>query len=458
MRDLTKGPITGHLLGMAAFIAVGLIVQTLYFLVDLYFVSHLGKAAIAGVSSAGAAWMLVMAGSQLIAVGALAMISQAIGRKDDGEANLVFNQSMGMSLAAAALTLVLGYGLGPAAMTRLGADAATAEAARTYLCWFLPSLALMFPMGAIGTALRAAGVAGPPMVIQTLTVLLNAALAPVLIAGLGTGRPLGVAGAGLASTLAVAAGLVALTLLYRRMQARLTLDRKLMAPRLKLWGRVAGIGLPASGEFALMAVIMSVVYGVIRGYGAEAQAGFGVGARVMQSIFLPAMAVSFAAAPIAGQNFGARLPERVRLTFRQTALIGSVIMLALTGLCQLRPEILVAPFAADPAAAKVAVDYLRIASWNFVATGLVFACSGMFQALGDTRPAFLSSASRMLTFVVPALWLAQRPGVPLEDFWRLSVASVFMQAALSFVLLRIVLNRKLARAVEAEPAQAAAAG
>src|SRR5262245_4705671 len=115
MRDLTKGSITGHLLGMAAFIGVGLIVQTLYFLVDLYFVSHLGKEAIAGVSSAGAAWMLVMAASQLIAVGALALVSQAIGRKDDAEANLVFNQSMGMSLAAAVLTLALGYGLGPAA-------------------------------------------------------------------------------------------------------------------------------------------------------------------------------------------------------------------------------------------------------------------------------------------------------------------------------------------------------
>ena len=70
MRDLTQGSITRHILGMAAFIAVGMVVQTLYFLVDLYFVSHIGKTAVAGVSAAGITWFVVMAATQLIACSA----------------------------------------------------------------------------------------------------------------------------------------------------------------------------------------------------------------------------------------------------------------------------------------------------------------------------------------------------------------------------------------------------
>ncbi len=72
-----------------------------------------------------------------------------------------------------------------------------------------------------------------------------------------------------------------------------------------MWRQILAIGLPAGGEFVIMFVIFSFIYFVIRPFGASAQAGFGVGTRVMQAIFLPAMAVAFAVAPIVGQNFGA---------------------------------------------------------------------------------------------------------------------------------------------------------
>ena len=122
---------------------------------------------------------------------------------------------------------------------------------------------------------------------------------------------------------------------------------------------------------AKLFVIIGIVYVVIRHFGPEAQAGFGIGARIAQSMFLPAMAVAFAAAPIVGQNFGARRPDRVRQTFRSSALIGAGIMLTLTLLCQIRPEVLPLPFAQDPRTLAVASEYLRILSWNFLATGFV---------------------------------------------------------------------------------------
>jgi Na+-driven multidrug efflux pump len=190
-------------------------------------------------------------------------------------------------------------------------------------------------------------------------------------------------------------------------------------------------------------IISSSAFWIIRDFGVQAQAGFGIASRIMQSIFLPAMAVAFAAAPIAGQNFGAELPDRVRATFYHSALTGSVFMLFLTLLCQIKPEALIYPFTQEPAVVAVAVGYLRISSWNFAPVGLVFACSGMFQAFGDTRPALLSSAGRMLTFVLPALWLSGQPNIELHDFWYLSVGSVTTQAIISLSLLRVQMRRKL---------------
>lgn len=443
MQDLTQGSITRHLLSMAAFLGVGLIFNTLYIVVDLYFVSHLGSAAIAGVGAAGTAFFLVLGASQLIQVGAMALIAHAVGRKDQADANCVASQALSLSMLFAAATLALGYTLGLAAVPGLTADAASAAQGRAYLAAFLPALALMFPSAALGSALRGAGVVRPTMIVQTVTILLNIALAPVLIAGWGTGFPLGVAGAGLATTIAAMIGVAWLWLIFGRVQTFIRL--RAMRADLAAWRRIVGVGLPAAGEFFLMFVIITVSYWVIRHFGPEAQAGFGVGARVMQSIFLPALAIAFAAAPIVGQNFGAGRADRVRETFRQTTLIGSTIMVALTLLCQGWPEPMIGLFTSDPEALRIGADYLRIISWSFVPMALVQACSSTFQGLGDTGPAFLSSVTRLLTYAAPAIWLSGRAGVALDHIWCLSVAGAFIQAGLSYLLLRHTMRRKLGR-------------
>ena len=82
MQDLTEGPIPGHLARMAIPIAIGMVFQTLYYLVDLYFVAQLGEAAIAGLASAGTLQFLIMSLTQILGVGTMALIAHASGRKD----------------------------------------------------------------------------------------------------------------------------------------------------------------------------------------------------------------------------------------------------------------------------------------------------------------------------------------------------------------------------------------
>ncbi len=434
MRDLTEGSIDRHLVAMATPIAAGMIFQTLYFLVDLYFVGRLGGAAIAGVGSAGNLAFLVMALTQVLGVGTVALIAQAVGRKDQPRANLVFNQSSVLAMAALLTCLILGYLFAVHFAGALGSDEATREAGATYLRWYLPGLALQFAMVAMASALRGTGIVKPAMTAQMLTVVINVILAPVLIGGWGTGRPLGVAGAGLASSIAISVGVLLMWVYFLRLEHYVGFVRADWRPRLDVWRQILAIGLPAGGEFVIMFVIFSFIYFVIRPFGASAQAGFGVGTRVMQAIFLPAMAVAFAVAPIVGQNFGARLKARVRQTFRSAALMSAVLMLVVMVVCLGRPALLIGAFTSEPEAIRVGSDYLRFVSWNCVASGFVFVCSGVLQGLGNTWPALWSSASRLVTFITPVWWLSTRPGFSITQIWMVSVASVTLQALLSGTL------------------------
>ncbi|HEY3851112.1 MAG TPA: MATE family efflux transporter [Steroidobacteraceae bacterium] len=443
MKDLTEHPVGRHILQMAAPIAAGMLFQTLYFLIDLYFVAHLGDAALAGVGAGGNMMFVVLALTQVLGVGTVALISHAAGRKDRDDANLVFNQSLSLSAFCAVATLLVGYAAAGPYMHALGADQATMRAGIEYVRWFLPNLALQFALVSMGSALRGTGIVQPTMIVQVITVILNAVLAPVLIAGWGTHHPLGVAGAGLASSLSVAVGLVMLAIYFHRLEHYVRFDSSSWRPAFAVWRRLLRIGLPAGGEFLLMFLYMALVYWIIRRFGADAQAGFGIGMRINQSLFLPAMAVAFAAAPIVGQNFAAGKFARVRETFVHSALFAAVIMAGLTLLCQWGAQPVVRAFTVQPGAVAVATQFLKVVSWNFVASGLIFTCSAVFQGLGNTVPAVVSSATRMLCFALPALWLAAQPGFQLVQVWYVSVASMTLQLCVSLLLMRGQFRRRL---------------
>ena len=459
MKDLTQGPIARLLVAMAVPIAVGMLFQTLYFLVDLYFVSRLGDAAIAGVSTTGTVSFIILALTQMLGVGTVALVANAAGRKDQAAANLVFNQAVLLSAVCGVLTLLWGFLAGGAYVRWVAADASAGSAGSAYLYWYTPGLALQFALVAMGSALRGTGIVQPTMVVQMLTVIVNTVLAPILITGWGTHHPLGTAGAGLASSIAVAFGVLCLWVYFVRLEHYVALHPRQWVPHWGLIGRILNIGLPAGGEFLMMFVILGVIYWVIRSFGPAAQAGFGIGGRVMQAMFLPVMAIAFAVTPVAGQNFGAGRLERVRETFRTGAILSSALMLLITLVCQWRPEWFIYAFTRAPEVVAVGGPYLRIISWNFIATGLIFSCSGLFQALGNTWPSLLSSASRLLTFVLPVVLLSRQPHFALTQVWYLSVATVTLQALISLTLLAREFRRKLgARRATAAVAAAVAPG
>ena len=246
-------------------------------------------------------------------------------------------------------------------------------------------------------------------------------LAPFLIFGWGTGRPLGVAGAAHRHVRRDRRRhRLARSLLPRRRTSYLQLRAPPTGSRSSAVGAMLAIGLPAGAEFALMAVYLFIVYCISRPFGAAAQAGFGIGMRIVQALFMPVVALGFAVAPVAGQNFGARQRRRAcARRSRRAALMAAGVMLARCRVvCHIAPARADPRLLDDPEVIAVGEEYLRIVSWNFVASGIVFVASSMFQAMGNTLPSLVS--------VVRAHRRHRDPGVP-------AVAAARVRAALDLV-------------------------
>ncbi len=443
VEDLTTGSISRHLLKTTGFMLVTMVFQTLYFLVDLYWVGRLGKEAIAGVGIAGNLTFIVLAITQMLAVGTTTLISHAAGRKEREQAQQVLTQSLLLAAFIGALFLIIVTALREWYVGSLSPDVVSAAAATAYLSWFIPAMALQFPMVVMGAALRGTGNFKPGMVVQTATVIINIVLAPALMFGwLGT-APMGVAGAGLASFIAIIIGTFWLAFYFFESASYLKLHPH-FRPHAGMWWQVLKIGLPAGVEFAFIAVYLFVVYTVSRPFGAAGQAGFGIGQRIIQAGFMPIVALGFAAAPVAGQNFGARKGDRVRETFKQAVLMVTGVTGLVTAACLFADEPMIRFFSSDAAVIAVGAEYLRIIAWGTVASGIIYVNGSMFQAMGNTIPPVIASFTRILIVAIPAILLSRMPGFELRWVWYLSVGATILQLGMNLLLLRREFHRRLA--------------
>ena len=402
MQDLTGGSLTGHLLKTTSFMLVSMVFQSLYVLIDLYWVGRLGTEAVAAVGISANLSFVVLAISQMLGVGTTTVVSHAAGRKEHSLATHLFNQSQVLSMVAGVIFLAIAMLFRSSYAAALSADATMQTLTGEYLLWFIPAMALQFAMVAMGAALRGTGNFKPGMIVQTGTVIINIVLAPVLIFGWGPFPAMGVSGAAVATFVAIVVGVIWLSYYFLDRDAYLRFHPADWRPKFRVWGQLLKIGLPAGVEFG------------------------------------------FAVAPVAGQNFGARKGDRVRAVFKTAASIAAVTMLTLGVGIYLAAPLLVRLFSSDPEVIHVGVDYLHVVTINFVASGITFVSASMFQGMGNTLPSLATSALRMVVSIVPAIVLSHRPEFALTWIWWLTVVSTTLQMALNLVLLQREFRLKLA--------------
>ncbi|GEA10974.1 MATE family efflux transporter [Alteromonas sp. KUL49] len=434
MEDLTKGSIPKHIVRMAMPIAIGMFVQTCYLLIDLYFVGRLGEQSLGGVSAAANLSMFILALTQMLNVSTGTLIAHAVGRKDRKDANSVFNQSLMVSMAMVLVTLVLGYSCAHTYMNILSSDTQVRTEGTTYLYYVIPSLALQFSLVAMSAAMRGTGIVKPAMQVQMLSLVVNIILTPILIEGWITGYPMGVAGAGLSSSISMIFAVVVLWRYFEKFTQYVSVDFSQWIPKQTTIRKLLKIGFPAGAEFLLIFINAAFVYWAIQGFGSNATAAFGLGTRVLQAMMLPAMAVAFALPAVVGQNVGASLPQRVKQSFRWSLGMSSALMCMVMVCCFFSAEYVVTFFTNDTEVALIAETYLTIICLNFVPSGIIFSCTGLFQGIGNTWPGLLSSSLRLVAFIIPLVWLTSQPNFHIEQVWYLSAATVLVQMTLNLYL------------------------
>lgn len=443
VKDLTRGPIWHHILALAAPAAVSMLAQFALQVIDLYFVTRLGVSATAGVNAAGNVIFVTVVLNQVLGIGTVVLVAQAVGRGDHDDVRIVLHQCLalavvcGLSAVVVILLLVRSY------LEVISTDTATIDAGVTFIAWALPGYALTFPMTVLSSALRGAGKPVHAITFSMLVVLLNVVLAPLLIAEEAAG--FGVKGAGMATSASVIVGFALFLAYCNKTQWWMRLQRELLVPRLRHWKRILRIGLPAGCDFGMHFMFTAIVYYSIRDFGVVVQAGYAIGSQVLQILVLPGLAIAFAAGPIAGQNFGAGETERVRETFRKTATLAVALMVVMIVIIQWRPYVFLDSLDADADAITAAKHFLIVASWALVAQVHVSTCSSMFQAMSHTIPSVISSGARLISFSLPTLWFLQQSTLELEQVWYLYVGSLAIQAVMSTWLVNTEFKSRLSQ-------------
>ena len=218
----------------------------------------------------------------------------------------MFNQSLVLSACCALLTLLLGYLLDPYYVAPWD-PIRPRWPPESNICTGICRLsALQFAVVSMGSALRGTGIVQPTMVVQSADGDTERGAGAGIDSRLGHRPPDGGRRRGSCELdIAGRRRRSCSGLYFFRLEKYVGFDAQLWRPQFATWRGCCASDLPAGGEFVLMFVFIGGDYWIIRRFGADAQAAFGIGTRIMQSMFLPAMAVAFAAAPIVGQNIAA---------------------------------------------------------------------------------------------------------------------------------------------------------
>lgn len=431
MKDLTTGRIEGHLARMSGAILLNMLAGHLFALVNLYWLGRLGPHAQAAVTLAGFPMMLLLTLMPVVAVGTGILISHAVGGGDRDRANRIFNEALGAALLFMAAFGAVAWLERDAFGRLLTADTDTAALIATYFRWFVPAIVVQLPMYIVASSLEFTGNVRTGTIAQLSTLALNAVLAPVLMFGWLGVPAQGIAGTGMATFLACGLTMLGVLAYFVRSDTYLRLQPSVWVSRPRELWQALKIGLPTGIESAVVAVYLLVIALLLRPFGADEQAAFGVGQRVFQSVLMPLMALSSATCVIVGQSHGAGLPDRVRDTLRRSLRVGLVLAPLMLLAVELGAPWICGLFTDDAAVAAACARFLRIAAITLVPSAGAYLVFAALSGTGNTRASLVTQLVYAATVVVIALVLSRLPGFRPAWLWTTMAAAGFLQAGMA---------------------------
>ena len=427
---MTKTPIPRLVMGLAVPTILSMLITSIYNLADTFFMGQISTSASGAVGVVSSLMAVIQAVGFMLGHGAGSVISRSLGSGDAPAASRFASTSFFTALGAGAALGVFGIaGLTPL-MRLLGSTETILPHARAYAFYILLAAPFMMSSLVMNNILRYEGKASFAMVGLVTGGVLNMALDPVFIFGLG----MGAGGAGLATGLSqmVSFGILLSMYLRGKTVSRLALRFYTRSPR--DIATILTTGLPSFGRQGLASFASMMLNVAARPYGDAAVAAMSIVSRIFQFLLSVALGVGQGFQPVASYNYGARKFHRVRQACLFTIGASFVLMTALAAVCYVNGEALVRLFRDDGAVTAIALPAFR---WQCAATLLqpVLVCGNMlFQSVGKAGRATFLSCCRQGIFFIPLILALPRAfglaGVqysqPIADALSFVVAVPFM--------------------------------
>jgi putative MATE family efflux protein len=425
-RDLTRGPLTGHLLALAGPMALSFLLQTLYNLVDAFWLGKLGPQALVAPTITMNVMFIGIGLAMGVGAGGTTLVSQYRGAGRLERMRRAGGQTLLLLIGGGLLLAVAGELAARPLLRLLQTPADAFDDTLVYLRWLLAAAPFLFGYFVYHGIHTGLGDTIGPLQVTAVSVALNLALDPLLIFGLGPLPRLGVAGAASATLLAraLAAGLGLRRLLagergLKLRAADIRLDRRMSA-------RVLRIGVPLSAGQMATALGFTLLLGVVNTFGSDVTAAFGIGNRIVMMVIVPAMAMAQAAAAAVGQNLGGEQPERAQKAVRTAILLVGALLLPLTALTFFLGAPISRLFVDSPPVIAYGRELFRINSPSVLAFGMIMILLGAFQGAGHTVPVMVLNVGRLWLLRIPlayllALHLGRGPG---GIWWAMAFSNV----------------------------------
>ena len=435
--DLTQGSLDRAVVLLAVPMVIEMLMESLFALVDVFFVSRLGADAIATIGLTESLLTVIYTLAMGLSIGATAVVSRRIGEQDPDGAAVAAVQALVIGLLVSVLIGGLGAAFAPALLRLMGADANVLRIGTGYATVMLAGEASFILIFLLNAAFRGAGDAQVAMRALILANGINIVLDPCLIFGLGPFPELGVTGAAVATTTGRFIGVFYLLWSLFREGGRLTVRRRHL--RIE-WNAMRGmLQIAGSGTFQFFVSTASWIglTRILATFGGQVVAGYTVALRIILFALLPSWGLANAGATLVGQSLGAKDPARARAAVMLAGRYNMYFLGAMAVVFMLFAEPLVGIFSSDPVVKQTGVHALRLiaAGYPFYAWGMVF--TSAFNGAGDTRTPTLCNLLCFWMWELPLAWgLSRIPSIGPDGVFAAVAIAFSTLAVLSGVLFR----------------------
>jgi putative MATE family efflux protein len=444
-QDLTRGPIPKHFWALAIPAAVGMLFNTLYNVVDVYFAGLIGTAVQAGLALGYQILFLSIALGVGLAAAMGALVGNALGAGDRRMARRYSAQGISFGMIGAVTLGIASQVYGPALLRAVSAAGAYQDAGVTYfrlLTLALPGFLVAFGCNGI---LQAHGDGRSMRRALVVAFFANIALNPLLMFGIpGVIGGLGFAGLAISTVISQTGVMAYLIRQVVRLDTMTATEPRHFVPDWPRYREIVEQVIPSGFAFLIMILAGVVVQFALKSFGEHAVAGFGIGIRLEQLVILPLMGLSSALLPIAAQNLGARNPDRVREAVFYCWKAGAVIALAAWPFLWFGGGYAVAFFSDDPEVISVGRDYLRVASFMLYVYLIHFSITSFLQAAKRPIWSLWISLYRQAFGVAFFVWLyVGYLGTPVIGVWYGTSTAAATGAIMALLVARHVAERKI---------------